>query len=56
MGEVKISYFMSELFLEELPNINHFTSKSILFRINSIKTEPNAHLIIRRAYNNTVLK
>ena len=30
MGEVKIFYFMSESLLEELPNINHFTSKSIL--------------------------
>ena len=46
---------MSELLLEELPNINYFTSKSILTksipiksilsRINSTKAEPNTPLI-----------
>ena len=47
LGEVKIFYFLSESFSEELPNINHFTSKliltkvipTVLFRINS----PNTH-------------
>ena len=48
---MKIFYFLSESLLEKLPNINYFTSKSILTksiptksilpRINSIKAEPN---------------
>ena len=49
MGEVKIYYFLLELFLEELSNINHFTLKSIMteliiLRINFTMTEPNTHL------------
>ena len=53
MGEVKIYYFLLESLLEELPNINHFTSKSILTKsilvelilpkINSTNAEPNTH-------------
>ena len=51
LEEVNIFYFMSESLLEELPSINHFISKSILtksilFRINSIKVEPNRLLEI----------
>ena len=44
-------YFLSESFLDEVSNINHFTSKLILIksipikliisRINFIKVEPN---------------
>ena len=53
LKEVKIFYLLSELLLEELPNINHFTSKSILtkliltklIRINFTKAEPNMHLL-----------
>ena len=53
-GEVKNFYFLSESFLEELSNINHFTSKFILIKliltklilpkINYIKTEQTTHL------------
>ena len=55
LGEVKIYYFLSESFLEELPNINYFTlkliiTKSILIelilpRINSTNAELNTHFI-----------
>ena len=54
IGEVKIFYFLLESLLEELPNINHFTSKSVLTKsiltksilpkINSIKVELNTIL------------
>ena len=53
LREVKIFYFMSESLLEKLSNIDYFISKSILikpiltksiiFRINSIKAESNMH-------------
>ena len=49
-------FILSESLLEELPNINYFTLKSILIkliptklilsRINSIKTKPNTLIII----------
>ena len=48
---------MLELFLDELPNINHFISQSILTksistkliisRINYTKAEPNTHLMTK---------
>ena len=38
LREVKIFYFLSDSFLEELSNINHFTSKSILQKQNQIRT------------------
>ena len=43
LEEVKIFYFMSELFLEELSNIDQFTSKSILSKINFTKAESTIH-------------
>ena len=39
LREVKFFYFLLESLLDELPNINNFISKSILFKINSTKVE-----------------
>ena len=54
LREVKIYYFISESFLEELSNVNHFTLKSIptksilteliLPKLNWTNVEPNTHL------------
>ena len=55
MGEVNFFYFLSESLLNILPNINHFTPKSILIKsilkkliiskINSTKIKPITHLM-----------
>ena len=39
LREVKFFYILLESLLDELPNINNFISKSILFKINSTKVE-----------------
>ena len=64
MREEKIYYFLSESLLEELPNINHFTSKLILIKsilielilskINSINAEPNTHYMMHEICNKCI--
>ena len=48
---MKIFYFLSESLLNELSNINHFISKSILTKsilskIDFVKVEPNTLIIV----------
>ena len=53
---MKIFYFLSESLLEELPNINYFTSKSILTKSIPTKSilsrEPNTLIIYAAGMNN----